>query len=55
MRVNLKVPYEERHEAKKHGARWDPARKTWFVENIANLEPLLRWVPPHLLKPVGPR
>ena len=23
----------------------------WFVEDIENLEPLLRWVPAHLLKP----
>jgi DNA topoisomerase-3 len=28
----LKVPYEEKDEAKKLGAKWDKDRKLWFVE-----------------------
>lgn len=45
MRVNLRVPYEERHEAKRLGAWWDPARKTWFIVNREDLTPFMRWLP----------
>lgn len=51
MRVNLKVPYEERGQVKKLGARWDPVRKTWYVENVERLEPFTRWIPVHLMRP----
>lgn len=48
MRTNLKVPFAEKDEAKKLGARWDAARKIWFVENKADLAPFARWSPtPH--------
>jgi len=48
MRMNLKVPFAEKDEAKKLGARWDAARKTWYVEGDADLAPLARWSPsPH--------
>lgn len=30
-RIYLKVPYEEKEEAKKYGARWDPSRKKWYL------------------------
>jgi hypothetical protein len=30
-RVYLNVPYDEKDEAKKMGARWDPNCKLWFV------------------------
>jgi hypothetical protein len=51
MRTNLNVPFEQKDEAKRAGARWDAARKVWYVENLENLEPLLKWMPAHLLKP----
>lgn len=51
MRTNLKVPYAEKDEARKHGARWDAARKTWYVENVENIAPLMRWMPKHLTEP----
>lgn len=48
MRMNLKVPFAEKDEAKKLGARWDAARKIWFVELQADLAPFARWSPtPH--------
>ena len=50
MRVNLRVPYEQKDEARRLGARWDGALKTWYVENVENLSPFLQWMPPHLLK-----
>ena len=48
MRMNLKVPFAEKDEAKKLGARWDAARKIWFVEDKADLAPFAKWSPtPH--------
>lgn len=54
MRVNLKVPYEEKDEAKRKGAHWDGARKTWFVTNVENLKQFSKWIPAHLMKPSEP-
>lgn len=51
MRINLKVPYEEKDKAKSRGARWDSARKTWYVEDAEDLRPFLKWIPEHLQKP----
>lgn len=50
MRVNLQVSYEDRHEARLHGARWDPGRKTWYVIDPEDLCPLMRWLPQELQK-----
>lgn len=43
MRVNLFMPFEERDQARRLGARWDAARKTWYVENPNDMQPFLRW------------
>ena len=51
MRINLKVPYEEKDEAKRFGARWDLARKVWYIENLEDLTKFLKWMPDHLTKP----
>jgi hypothetical protein len=51
MRVDLKVPYSQKDEAKRKGARWDAGRKVWYVENVEDLSPFLQWMPDHLLKP----
>ncbi len=53
MRTYLDVPFAERETAKQLGARWDPERKKWFVQDRANLWPFLGWVPAHLLKHTG--
>ena len=48
MRTNLKVPFAEKDEAKKLGARWDAARKIWYVEGKSDLSAFSRWAPsPH--------
>lgn len=44
MRVNLAVPFSEKEQAKKLGARWDFDGRTWYVENPDNLAPFLRWL-----------
>ncbi|MBS0349702.1 MAG: hypothetical protein JSR33_00705 [Proteobacteria bacterium] len=30
MRTYLSVPYTDKEEAKKYGARWDPEKKLWY-------------------------
>ena len=32
-KIYLNVPYGEKDEAKKWGARWDAGKKKWFIEN----------------------
>ena len=61
MRMNLKVPFAEKDEAKKLGARWDAARKLWYVDSPADMAPFSKWSPvPHdgsgavALSPTGP-
>lgn len=54
MRVNLNVPYAEKDEAKRHGARWDAGRRTWYVEDLGNLHPFMKWIPEHLTMPHVP-
>ena len=44
MRTHLKVPFAEKDEAKKLGARWDAARKLWYVENSTDLAAFARWM-----------
>lgn len=46
VRVDLKVPYEAKNVAKELGARWDPVRKTWFVEAGVDLAPFQIWIKP---------
>ncbi|MGW8393674.1 DUF5710 domain-containing protein [Pseudoduganella sp. HUAS MS19] len=42
--IVLNVPYAEKDEAKKLGAKWDPTRKKWYVPQGVNAEPFSRWV-----------
>lgn len=51
MRTNLKVPYAEKDAAKNLGARWDAARKVWYVENVENIAHFMKWMPEHLKRP----
>jgi len=45
MRIDLKVPYTEKDTAKALGARWDAAKKIWYVQDVADLTPFTRWIP----------
>lgn len=44
MRTNLQVPFSEKDEAKRLGARWDPARRVWYVQNVPDLSAFARWL-----------
>lgn len=45
MRVDLIVPFAEKDRAKALGARWDYAKKCWYVVDSDRLESFLRWMP----------
>jgi len=45
MTIYLTVPYEEKEQAKKLGARWDPIKKQWYVRDSYEMYPFLRWLP----------
>ncbi|HRP94801.1 MAG TPA: DUF5710 domain-containing protein [Rhodocyclaceae bacterium] len=48
MRLDLKVPFAEKDQAKKLGARWDPGRKLWYIEGHLDAALFARWQPtPH--------
>ena len=51
MRIDLKVPYSEKDAAKKLGARWDAAAKTWYVIDAVDLWPFVKWMPKQLTEP----
>jgi putative DNA primase/helicase len=54
-RVYLAVPYAEREEAKKLGAKWDTKAKSWFAEdNNQNLDKLRKWLPENITNEQGP-
>jgi hypothetical protein len=29
--INIKVPFDQKDVAKKHGAKWDDVQKTWYI------------------------
>jgi len=45
MRTNLQVPFAEKDEAKRLGARWDATRKTWYIENVPDAAAFAKWLP----------
>ena len=45
MRINLVTPFAEKDAAKALGARWDSAKKTWCITDVADLTPFQRWIP----------
>lgn len=45
MRVDLKVPFAQKEAAKDLGARWDAARKIWYVTDPECIEWFSDWMP----------
>jgi beta-lactamase regulating signal transducer with metallopeptidase domain len=45
MRINLVAPFAEKDAVKALGARWDPAKKLWYITDVADLTPFARWIP----------
>jgi hypothetical protein len=44
-RIDLQVPFYEKDEARRLGARWDPAQKVWYVPANVDAALLQKWFP----------
>jgi hypothetical protein len=44
MRINLVTPFAEKDAAKALGARWDAAKKCWYIVDVDDLTPFMRWI-----------
>ena len=42
-KIYLNVSYAEKDEAKKLGAKWDPAKKKWYMPMSMNIELFSKW------------
>ena len=51
MLTYLNVPFAEKDAAKRLGARWDAGRRQWYVVDVEDMRPFMRWMPDHLRKP----
>ena len=45
MRTNLKVNFADKDKVKALRARWDPALKVWYIENVPDLTRFAAWIP----------
>jgi Domain of unknown function (DUF5710) len=45
MRINLVAPFAEKDAVKALGAKWDSAQKNWYITDVEDLTPFLRWIP----------
>lgn len=45
MRINLVTTFAEKDAVKALGARWDGAKKVWYITDVADLTPFMRWIP----------
>lgn len=43
-RVNLKVPFAEKDQAKALGAKWDNSLKVWYIETDKDMLKFRRWI-----------
>jgi hypothetical protein len=43
-RINLHCPFHEKDQAKSLGARWDNDNRTWFIVDIEDITPFMRWI-----------
>jgi len=49
-KLYLDVPIEEKDEAKKHGARWDAERRSWYINVNAYCGEITQWMPRYIGK-----
>ena len=45
MRINLVTSFAEKDAVKALGARWDAAKKCWYIVDVVDLTPFARWIP----------
>ena len=46
LRVDLEVPFADNAEAQRRGARWDAAKRVWFVPENRDASAFARWLAP---------
>lgn len=51
----LKVPYDQRELAKKHGAKWNPDKKQWYLPPGVDLADEIKHFSPDYKAPVTPK
>ena len=51
----LKVPYEQRELAKKHGAKWNPDKKQWYLPPGVDLADEIKHFSPDYKAPASPK
>ncbi len=44
-RTYLIVPYAEKDQAKKAGARWDTKAKSWYIHELSDMTEIRQWLP----------
>jgi Domain of unknown function (DUF5710) len=44
-RVELRIPFSEKEEAKRRGARWDSEKKTWYIPEGIERSAFEEWLP----------
>ena len=44
-RIDLDVPFGQKEEVKRLGARWDARRRVWYITDKLHIEPFLERVP----------
>lgn len=45
MRINLTTTFAEKDTVKALGARWDAAKKVWYITDVEDLTPFKHWIP----------
>lgn len=45
MRINLVTPFADKDKAKALGARWDSTQRLWYIVDVVDLTPFMRWIP----------
>lgn len=44
-RIDLDVPFAQKDEAKRLGAKWDPRGRVWYITDKFDIDPFLQWLP----------
>lgn len=43
-RIYLNCPYDQKDECKRHGGRWDPSRRKWYISKDTDQAPFEKWM-----------
>lgn len=43
-RINIRVPFSDKDQAKAIGAKWDGDLKTWYIPADADMKKFRKWI-----------